>query len=64
MSVSGDGPFVECWGIPTITDNEQGAVPRGFAVRFHLGKHVHTDIIGHSADAFPARTAEGAHRVP
>jgi catalase len=47
-------------GIPTIDDNDpQGAAPRGFAVRFHLGEHVHTDIIGHSVDAFPARTAEG-----
>jgi catalase len=47
-------------GIPTIADNDpQGAAPRGFAVRFHLGEHVHTDIIGHSADGFPVRTAEG-----
>jgi len=47
-------------GIPTIADNDpQGAGPRGFAVRFHLAKRVHTDIIGHSVDAFPVRTAEG-----
>jgi catalase len=47
-------------GIPTIADNDpQGAGPRGFAVRFHLAEHVHTDIVGHSVDAFPARTAEG-----
>jgi catalase len=47
-------------GIPTVADNDpQGAGPRGFAVRFHLGEHVHTDIIGHSVDSFPARTAEG-----
>jgi catalase len=47
-------------GIPTVADNDpQGASPRGFAVRFHLGEHVHTDIIGHSVDNFPARTAEG-----
>jgi catalase len=47
-------------GIPSVADNDpQGASPRGFAVRFHLGEHVHTDIIGHSADSFPARTAEG-----
>ncbi len=47
-------------GVPTIADNDaQGAAPRGFAVRFHLAEHVHTDIIGHSVDAFPARTAEG-----
>jgi catalase len=47
-------------GIPTVADNDpQGAGPRGFAVRFYLAEHVHTDIIGHSVDAFPVRTAEG-----
>jgi catalase len=47
-------------GIPTIADNDlQGAGPRGFAIRFHLAEHVHTDIVGHSVDAFPVRTAEG-----
>jgi catalase len=47
-------------GIPTVADNDpQGAGARGFAVRFHLGEHVHTDIIGHSVDNFPVRTAEG-----
>ena len=47
-------------GIPSVADNDpQGASPRGFAVRFHLGEHVHTDIIGHSVEAFPVRTAEG-----
>jgi catalase len=28
------------------------------AVRFHLGKHVHTDIVAHSHNGFPARTGE------
>jgi catalase len=52
--------FSDFAGIPTVADNDpQGAGPRGFAVRFHLGEHVHTDIIGHSVDNFPARTAEG-----
>jgi catalase len=47
-------------GILTVPDNDpQGASPRGFAVRFHLAEHVHTDIIGHSVDNFPARTVEG-----
>ena len=47
-------------GIPTIADNDpQGAGPRGFAVRFHLAEHVHTDIVAHSVDDFPTRTAEG-----
>jgi len=47
-------------GIPSVADNDpQGAGPRGFAVRFHLAEHVHTDIVAHSVDAFPARTAQG-----
>jgi len=46
-------------GIPTVADNDpQGAGPRGFAVRFHIAEHVHTDIVAHSVDAFPVRTAE------
>ena len=52
--------FSDFAGIPTVADNDpQGAGPRGFAVRFHLAEHVHTDIIGHSVDNFPVRTAEG-----
>jgi catalase len=51
--------FSDFAGVPTIPDNDpQGAGPRGFAVRFHLAEHVHTDIIGHSTDNFPARTVE------
>jgi len=52
--------FSDFAGIPTVPDNDpQGAGPRGFAIRFHLAEHVHTDIIAHSVDSFPARTAEG-----
>ena len=52
--------FSDFAGIPTVADNDpQGAGPRGSAVRFHLAEHVHTDIIGHSVDNFPVRTAEG-----
>ncbi|MGC1888103.1 MAG: catalase family peroxidase [Stellaceae bacterium] len=52
--------FSDFAGIPAVADNDpQGASPRGFAVRLHLGEHVHADIIGHSVDAFPVRTAEG-----
>jgi catalase len=47
-------------GIPTVPDNDpQGASPRGLALRFHLDEHVHTDIVAHSVDTFPSRTAEG-----
>jgi hypothetical protein len=45
-------------GIPAIPDYDENASPRGFAVRFYLTEHVHTDIIAHSVDAFPTRTAE------
>ena len=45
-------------GLPTIPDNDPGASPRGMAIRFVLGEHVHTDIIAHSHDGFPTRTAE------
>ena len=51
--------FSDFAGIPTVPDNDpQGASPRGCAIRFHLAEHVHTDIVGHSVDDFPARTAE------
>src|SRR5262249_12295292 len=46
-------------GLPNIPDNDPArSGPRGIAVRFHLGDHVHTDIIGHSTDCFPVRTGE------
>jgi len=41
-----------------IPDNIPDANPRGCAIRFHLAEHSHTDIVAHSVDAFPARTAE------
>ena len=48
--------FSSSTGIPLVPDNDPNANPRGFAVRFHLGEHVHTDIIGHSTPSFPTRT--------
>jgi catalase len=46
-------------GVPTGADTDpMGASPQGIAIRFHLADHVHTDIIGHSVNAFPARTGE------
>jgi len=50
--------FSDFAGIPTVPDNDQGASPRGCAIRFHLDEHVHTDIVAHSVDTFPTRTAE------
>jgi len=51
--------FSDFAGIPSVPDNDpQHASPRGCAIRFHLAEHSHTDIIGHSVDNFPSRTAE------
>jgi catalase len=47
--------FSDFAGIPTVPDNDpQNAGPRGCAIRFHLAEHVHTDIVAHSVDTFPA----------
>jgi catalase len=52
--------FSDFAGIPAVADNDpQHASPRGCAIRFHLAEHTHTDIVGHSVDSFPSRTAEG-----
>lgn len=50
--------FSDFAGIPNIPDASGDASPRGCAIRFKLGEHVHTDIIAHSVNGFPARTAE------
>jgi catalase len=48
--------FSNSTGVPLIPDNDPNANPRGLAIRFHLGEHVHTDIVSHSTDGFPTRT--------
>ena len=50
--------FSNSTGIPMLPDNDPNANPRGLAIRFHLGEHVHTDIVSHSIDAFPARNPQ------
>ncbi len=46
-------------GIPVVADNaSEGSSPQGMAIRFHLAEHVHTDIIAHSFNGFPARNGE------
>jgi catalase len=46
-------------GMPCVADSDlMGGAPQGIAVRFHLGEHVHTDIIGQSHNGFPVRTGE------
>jgi catalase len=48
--------FSNSTGVPAIPDNDPNADPRGMAIRFHLGEHVHTDIVSHSTDGFPTHT--------
>jgi len=50
--------FSNSTGIPVIPDNDPNADPRGCAIRFHLGERVHTDIIAHSTNCFPAKTGQ------
>jgi len=47
--------FSNSTGIPQMPDNVPDANPRGLAIRFNLAEHVHTDIVSHSTDGFPAR---------
>ncbi len=49
--------FSDFAGVPHVADNSGDASPRGIAIRFHLAEHVHTDIVAHSFDGFPTRTA-------
>ena len=50
--------FSDGTGIPVIPDNNPNANPHGLAVRFHLADRVHTDIVSHSTDGFPARNGQ------
>jgi len=50
--------FSNSTGVPVIPDSDPNANPRGFAIRFNLAEHVHTDIVSHSTDGFPARTGQ------
>jgi catalase len=47
--------FSNSTGLPDMPDNLPDANPRGFAIRFNLAEHVHTDIVSHSTDGFPTR---------
>jgi catalase len=59
VSIPVTARFSNFAGVPAVADNDtQNASPRGFAVRFHLAEHVHTDIVAHSVDSFPTRTVD------
>jgi catalase len=47
--------FSNSTGLPALPDNVPDANPRGFAIRFNLAEHTHTDIVSHSTDGFPTR---------
>ncbi|HUB18081.1 MAG TPA: catalase family peroxidase [Acidobacteriaceae bacterium] len=47
--------FSNSTGLPLIPDTVPDANPRGLAIRFNLAEHVHTDIVSHSTNGFPAR---------
>ena len=47
--------FSNSTGLPELPDNAPEANPRGLAIRFNLGEHIHTDIVSHSTDGFPTR---------
>lgn len=51
--------FSDFAGIPTVADNDkEHASPRGFALRFYISEHSHTDIIAHSENGFPVSGGE------
>jgi len=41
-----------------MPDNDEGAMPRGLAIRFHFRENKHTDIIAHTGHFFPVRTGK------
>lgn len=47
--------FSNSTGLPQLPDNVPDANPRGFAIRFNLAEHSHTDIVSHSTNGFPTR---------
>jgi catalase len=50
--------FSDATGIPVIPDNDPNSNPHGIGVRFHIAERVHTDIIAHSANGFPAHNGQ------
>jgi len=50
--------FSDFAGVPTVPDGDPLASPRGMAIKFHLPGGIDTDIVAHSYDGFPTRTAE------
>jgi catalase len=45
-------------GVPHIADVDNGATPKGVAIRFKVDNDTHTDLISHSFNGFATRTGE------
>ncbi|MEP6901870.1 MAG: catalase family peroxidase [Actinomycetota bacterium] len=45
-------------GVPTVSDTDAPANPRGMALKFHLSDGSETDLVTHSFNGFPAPTAD------
>lgn len=45
-------------GIPHIPDVDDGATPKGLAIRFLIDEYTHTDMISHTFNGFATRTGE------
>ena len=50
--------FSDFTGIPTISDTDGLASPRGMSIKFHLPDGSETDIVAHSFNGFPTATAD------
>ncbi len=50
--------FSDFTGIPTISDTDGFASPRGMSIKFHLLNGSETDIVAHSYNGFPVATAD------
>ncbi|KAH6612135.1 catalase-like domain-containing protein [Boeremia exigua] len=45
-------------GIPHIPDADDGATPKGLAIRFLIDENTHTDLVSHTFNGFATRTGE------
>ncbi|KAJ4985906.1 catalase related subgroup [Stagonosporopsis vannaccii] len=45
-------------GIPHIPDVDDGATPKGLAIRFLIDEQTHTDLVSHTFNGFATRTGE------
>jgi catalase len=50
--------FSDFAGLPTVSDTDALANPRGLAVKFHLPDGSETDLVTHSFNGFPAASAD------